>query len=654
MIKRVLVANRGEIARRIFRTCWSLGIDTVAVYSDPDAREPHAREAEISVRLPGADVSSTYLNTDLILEAAATSGADAVHPGYGFLAENSEFARAVLDAGLIWIGPAPGAIATMGSKLASKALVRTADVPTLPDADLTGLTNEEVLTEAEDIGFPVLVKASAGGGGKGMRVVDSAVDLIQAVAAARRESANAFGDDTVFLEKYLDSPRHIEVQVFGDSHGNLVSMFERECSIQRRHQKIIEECPSPVVDDALRSQLGDAAVRVARAVDYTGAGTVEFLVEGEHFYFLEMNTRLQVEHPVTEMVTGLDLVELQIVVANGLALPAEALRPTMSGHAIEARLYAEDPAHGYLPVTGTMHRFEFPEVAGLRVDSGIETGSAVSVNYDPMLAKAIGYAASRAEAASTLSGGLRGARIHGTTTNRDLLVRILEHPDFAAGETDTRFLDRHDITKLARPLAEEVDEAFAARAAALADQAAERAVSPVLGSIPSGWRNVPRAPQNRVFAGAVSEHHVSYSISREDVVFEGEDHAHMIECTPARVVFDRCGTLHEFDIARYGAVRHVDSPRIPVRLTAVPRFPEPVADEAEGSLHSPMPGKIVRVDVIVGQKVAAGEVLMVLEAMKMEHTITAPYAGVVARADFHAGDQVEAGAILAVVEAVPS
>ncbi|MGI9611139.1 MAG: acetyl-CoA carboxylase biotin carboxylase subunit, partial [Acidimicrobiia bacterium] len=341
MIQRVLVANRGEIARRIFRTCRSMGIETVAVVSDPDADAPHAGEADHSVRLPGSTPSETYLDIDAVLQAAADSQADAVHPGYGFLAENPAFARSVVEAGLTWIGPSAEAIEVMGSKVESKRLVESVGVPIIPGSELADLSVPK--TAAEAIGLPVLVKASAGGGGKGMRVVSNLDLLPEAIEGARREAASAFGDDTVFIEKYLPAPRHIEIQVFGDGHGNLVSLFERECSIQRRHQKIIEESPSPAVDESLRTSMGEAALEVARAVDYTGAGTVEFLVQDGDFFFLEMNTRLQVEHPVTEAITGLDLVRLQIDVANGQALPSEALEPTMSGHAIEARLYAEDP-----------------------------------------------------------------------------------------------------------------------------------------------------------------------------------------------------------------------------------------------------------------------------------------------------------------------
>src|SRR3954454_20268065 len=390
MITRLLVANRGEIARRVFRTAREMGISTVAVYSDPDADAPFVREADVAVRLPGASPGETYLRGDLVVEAALRAGADAVHPGYGFLSENAAFAQSVIDAGLTWVGPPPPAIEAMGSKLGAKEMMRAAGVPTLPWAtDVSG---------AADVGFPLLVKASAGGGGRGMRIVRSAAELDEAVEGAAREAGSAFGDATVFLERYLEAPRHVEIQVFSDTHGNVVSLFERECSIQRRHQKIVEESPSPAVDDSLRMRMGAAAVAAARAVGYVGAGTVEFVLDEKgELGFLEMNARLQFEPPVTELVTDLDLVRLQLLVADGHPLPPEALTPSLSGHAIEVRLYAEDATRGFLPVSGRLSRFEIPALAGVRVDSGVETGSVVSPHYDPMLAKVIAYAPTRTE-----------------------------------------------------------------------------------------------------------------------------------------------------------------------------------------------------------------------------------------------------------------
>ena len=645
-ISKVLVANRGEIARRVFSTCREMGISTVALYSEPDTGEPHMMEADEAVLLPGAAPGDTYLNFDAVMAAAKETGADAIHPGYGFLAENAEFARVVIAAGLAWIGPSPEAIETMGSKIESKRLMEKVGVPVIASVELDELS--EIRNAAAAIGFPVVVKASAGGGGKGMRIVTEADDLLEAIDGARREAAGAFGDDTVFLEKYLQAPRHIEIQVFGDSHGNVISLFERECSIQRRHQKIIEESPSPAIDDETREAMGRAAIEAARAVDYVGAGTVEFLFQESKFHFLEMNTRLQVEHPVTEMVTGLDLVKLQIEVADGGALPAEA--PVMTGHAVEARLYAEDPLNDFLPVTGEFHRFAFDETEGLRVDSGIEDGSEVSVYYDPMIAKVIAHASTRPEAAATLATALRRAHIHGSTTNRALLVRILEDEEFLSGETDTHFLERRDIGQLGGPLANRQDETLAAIAAALADQAHERSDASVLTTIPSGWRNSPSQLQSRAYAGSHGEYEVAYSIGPEGFDAEGIGRVQLIEATAGIVSFTANRTEHHYEVARYDDLRYVDSALGPAQLTVIQRFPTTDLDDDAGSLHSPMPGKVIRVDVAVGDEVAEGQVLVVLEAMKMEHTLRSPHDGTVSEVRHDAGDQVEADAILVVVE----
>ena len=643
MIRRLLVANRGEIARRVFRTCRQMGIETVAVHSDPDTTEPHVLEADHAVNLPGSTPTETYLNIDGVLGAAKQSAAGAIHPGYGFLAENAEFARRVIEEGLIWIGPPPEAIEVMGSKLRSKTLVETAGVPTLGAIDLT--ENVDAGAAAEGLGYPVLVKASAGGGGKGMRIVAEPSILSGAIEGARREAASSFGDDTVFLEKYLQAARHIEIQVLGDGHGRVVSLFERECSIQRRHQKIIEEAPSPAIDESLRRRMGETAVAAATAVGYVGAGTVEFLFHDGDFHFLEMNTRLQVEHPVTEMITGLDLVRLQIEIADGAAIEVE---PVISGHAIEARLYAEDPSHDFLPVTGMIHRFEIPDLPGLRVDSGVENGSMVSVFYDPMLAKIIAHGATRDRAAETLAKALRRAILHGPVTNRELLVRILEHDEFRSGAIDTHFLERHDPAHLGRPLADMETERLSAVAAALADQELDRGRSRVLRTIPSGWRNRPGNYQERVYRGELATHVIRYSITPTPNV-EGLGPIDVTECTPDQVELSHDGLDHTFSVARYGEIRHVDSERAPVRLDALPRFPSPEAVETPGSLHAPMPGRVVRVEARVGDSVRAGQVLVVLEAMKMEHTIRAPHDGILDEVDCSPGDQVEAGAVLIVI-----
>ncbi len=649
-IKKLLVANRGEIARRIFATCRRMGIATVAVYSDPDRREPFVAEADEGFALGGSTAAESYLRIDRLIEAASATGADAIHPGYGFLAENAEFARAVNEAGLTWVGPSPRAIETMGSKLASKELMGRTGVPTLAGQDLTGMSGAAAVRAAEEIGYPVLVKASAGGGGKGMQIVYDPDALSDAVNSAGRQAEAAFGDATVFLEPYLEAPRHIEIQVFADTHGNTVSLFERECSIQRRHQKIIEEAPSSAIDEPTRSRMGEAAVAAARAVDYVGAGTVEFLFSDGNFYFLEMNTRLQVEHPVTELTTNLDLVRLQLLVAMGLPLPPEALSPTRAGHAVEARLYAEDPRADFLPVTGSLHRVSFPDLDGLRVDSGVEDGSVVSVHYDPMLAKVVAWAPTRIEAAALLARGLEQARIHGSVTNRDLLVRILRHPEFIAGEIDTHFLSRHDPAALGASLPTNDQARRAAVAAALADQAGRRRDAAVLNTIPSGWRNVPSQMQESRFEGPHGQIDVHYRFEPTGaLVVDGYESAHLVA-----VGFDEVGVeldrhMGWYAINRAGGALYVDGPGGLVRLVELARFPTTGVEDQPGSLRAPMPGTVIRVDVSAGDEVEEGQVLVVMEAMKMEHTLRAPHGGVVTEVDTAPGDQVVANAVLVVV-----
>ncbi|MEV6449217.1 biotin carboxylase N-terminal domain-containing protein [Amycolatopsis sp. NPDC051716] len=645
MIQNLLVANRGEIARRVFRTCRDAGIGTVAVFSDADAAAPHAREADAAVRLPGNAPSETYLRAELLVKAAAETGADAVHPGYGFLSENAAFARAVLDAGLTWVGPPPEAIETMGSKVESKRLMAAAGVPVLSELDPASVTSEDL---------PLLVKASAGGGGRGMRVVRSLDELAEAVEGASAEAASAFGDPTVFCERYLETGRHIEVQVLADRHGTVWAVGERECSIQRRHQKVVEEAPSPFVDDAMRAELFDAARKAAQAIDYVGAGTVEFLAGPDgRFYFLEMNTRLQVEHPVTENVTGLDLVALQLRIAEGERLPAEP--PPSVGHSIEVRLYAEDPAAGWQPQSGTLHTFDVPDVdrqftegAGLRLDSGFESGSVVGVHYDPMLAKVITWAPTRAEAARRLAKALAAAKIHGVVTNRDLLVNILRHEAFLAGETDTAFFNRHGLDTLAAPLATVDTERLSALAAALADAAGNRASATTQSRLPSGWRNVRSAGQRKVFSVADREYEVGYSLTRDGLKADGFE-AELVSAEPGRVVLDVAGVRRAFDVARRDGTSYVDSALGSVALTAAPRFADPDAALAAGSLVAPMPGTVVRLAVQAGDAVKAGDPLLWLEAMKMEHRIAAPADGVVTELPVTVGQQVEVGTILAVV-----
>jgi len=635
----VLVANRGEIARRVFATCRRLGLGTVAVFSDPDAGSPHVREADAAVRLPGAAPSETYLRADLIVAAARKAGADAVHPGYGFLSENAEFARAVIAAGLTWIGPPPEAIERMGSKIESKRMMAGAGVPVLAELAPADVT-------ADDL--PVLIKASAGGGGRGMRVVRRLEDLEGEAEAARAEAASAFGDPTVFCEPYLATGRHVEVQVMADEHGTIWAVGERECSIQRRHQKVVEEAPSPLVEriDGMRKELFAAARAAAGAIGYTGAGTVEFLADDTgRFYFLEMNTRLQVEHPVTECTTGLDLVTLQLAVAEGAALDPEP--PPARGHAIEVRLYAEDPAADWQPQSGRLHRFAVPGVdvefglgagpAGLRLDSGVEDGTAVGIHYDPMLAKVIAWAPTRPQAARALAGALARTRLHGLTTNRDLLVNVLRHPAFLAGATDTAFFDRHGLANLAAPLSG--DDPTAALAAALALDAAR----PTTLRVPTGWRNVVSQPQRVAFESGT----VEYRLTRNGL---DDESTALVERSPDRVVLDVDGVRRAYDIARYDDDVYVDSARGSVRLRLVPRFVDPATQRAAGSLLAPMPGSVARLAVAVGDRVSAGQPVLWLEAMKMQHRIDAPADGVVTDLPVREGQQIDVGAVLAVVE----
>ncbi|MFF0266168.1 biotin carboxylase N-terminal domain-containing protein [Kribbella sp. NPDC004536] len=655
MISSVLVANRGEIARRVFRTARRLGLGTVAVYSTADARMPFVDEADAAVHLPGNTPGETYLRGELIVQAALRAGADAVHPGYGFLSENAAFAQAVIDAGLTWIGPPVDAISSMGSKIEAKKLMAAAGVPVLAE-----LTPAEV--SAADL--PVLVKASAGGGGRGMRVVARLEDLAAEIDAASAEALSAFGDGTVFCERYLARGRHIEVQVMADRHGTIWAVGERECSIQRRHQKVVEEAPSPLVErlPSMRAELYDAARKAAAAIGYVGAGTVEFLAdENGAFYFLEMNTRLQVEHPVTEETTGLDLVELQFAVAAGEHLPPEP--PPIVGHAIEVRLYAEDPLHDWQPQTGVFHCFavgdgprlgnkvapadgNVPDRGGLRVDCGLRDGSEVSPYYDAMLAKVIAYGPDRTVVAHRLAAALQQARLHGPGTNRELLVWILRHPAFLAGDTDTAFFETHGV----RGAIDDTVVRVSALAAALADAAGRR--TPV--RVPSGWRNLPSQAQRKSYRYGDEVVEVEYRMTRDGLVVEGNIALISLDCE--RVVLDVDGVRRGFEVAAYdegtraaNGLVCVDSALGSVMLTPVARFADPAEHVLAGSLVAPMPGTVIRVGVQVGDVVTEGQPLLWLEAMKMEHAIAAPADGVVGELKVAAGQQVEVGTVLAVV-----
>jgi propionyl-CoA carboxylase alpha chain len=657
VIRKLLIANRGEIASRVIRSCRALDISCVAVFSEPDADAPYVTEADCAIALPGATAEETYLRSEAIIGAALAAGADAIHPGYGFLSENAAFAAACAQAGLTFVGPPPAAIRAMGSKTSAKELMAAAGVPVLPGVtvgDDAGPPGDLAELAASAVGFPVLVKAAFGGGGRGMRAVYSPDALAEAVTSAQREARSSFGNGTVFLERLVQRPRHIEVQIFADSFGQVIHLFERECSIQRRYQKIIEEAPSPAVSESLRAELGAAAVAAGKAIGYVGAGTVEFILDSSgEFFFLEVNTRLQVEHPVTEMVTGLDLVALQILVAEGKPLPPAATGARLAGHAIEARLYAEDVAAGYLPATGRLHQFDIPALPGIRVDGGVRDGGQVSMYYDPMLAKVIAHAPTREQAARLLGRALSESRLHGVVTNRDLLVGILREPEFLDGHIDTGYLTRHSPASLmaADPGRDEVH----AVAVALADQALRRATAPVLAAVPSGWRNVANAPQQVTYLRAGAEPlAVSYRMAarQAEVSIGGGDPRLVLlhSCAPDRVDLAIDGIRRVVRIGRDGDTRYADSCLGASVLAERPRFPLPDSEVAAGSLVAPMPGTVVRVVAAPGDVVAAGQVLVVLEAMKMEHSVRSPHDGTVAEVRVSTGQAVDSGAVLAVLD----
>jgi acetyl/propionyl-CoA carboxylase alpha subunit len=654
-IQKILIANRGEIARRVMRTCREMGIATVAVCSDADRDAPFVHEADEVVRLGGLLASESYLRGEAILEAARKTGSDAIHPGYGFLSENAAFARMCQEVGIVFIGPPADAIAAMGSKIEAKKLMKAADVPILPSVDVGSQSASQVLKQVEPLGWPLLIKASAGGGGRGMRIVRHAEEFASHLATAQRESQSAFGDGTLFVEPYSEAARHIEIQIFGDIHGNVVHLFERECSIQRRHQKIIEESPSVALDDNLRGAMTAAAVRAAQAIGYVNAGTVEFLLTpGKDFYFLEVNTRLQVEHPVTECITGLDLVRLQILIAQGQPLPPEVYSVTMQGHAIEARLCAEDPRQDYLPSAGRLHRFRISPVAGLRVDSAIEEAAVISPYYDSMLAKVIVHAPTRREAALRLRTSLAQAQLHGLKTNRELLVRTLEHPEFLEGKIDTHFLQRHDAAALSAPLGDTKVEHVHAIAAALAAQADRRQQATILAQAPSGWRNNPSQFQQIRFQGSEAEIVIDYCFSRDGLrIRAGTDEYDQVSyeaIPPDRIRLGLNGIERSFSIHRIDGTSYVDSSLGSSTLVEIPRFPRPKDEAIPGSLIAPLPGVVNEVRVKKGDTVAAGDVVLVIDSMKVFHWISAPLAGRVVEIRVECGNHVEAGTVVAVIE----
>lgn len=646
-ISRLLVANRGEIARRINRTARAMGISTVAIYADGDANAPFVLEADSAIALQGKSTGETYLDVAKVLDAAKRSGADAIHPGYGFLSENQAFAQAVIDAGVKWLGPSPEVIGLMGDKLSAKRLMDEAGVPTLPGIEIG--ENTDVIAAAADIGYPVLVKASAGGGGRGMRVVEAEADLLAAVESAKREAGTSFGDDTVFLEKWLATSRHIEIQILGDNHGNLVHCYERECSIQRRHQKIIEEAPSPAVDDALRARMGDAAIAAARKLGYASAGTVEFLLgDNEDFYFLEVNARLQVEHPVTEEIIGKDLVREQIRVAEGETLSFSQEDISINGHAIEARLYAENPAKGFLPSPGPIIVWKPATAGGARFDSGVEAGSEISTQFDPMIAKVIVHAPTRREAAGRLARALETTAIAGLNTNRDFLVTTLRTPEYLAGDTTTDFIER--VKPALQRSLDRSECVQTAIAVAMEAQAARRASARVLKTLPSGWRNSTMPMQSVTYLIGKEEITLAYQSQRDGsfrVVCDDVARAvtiHQAGNGAVDIALD--GQRLQFEVQQHGMQWLVHGDSGDLVLKEAPRYPDPRGVDTGGGLTAPMPGAVLATEISAGAKVSKGDLLVILEAMKMEHRIVAPRDGVIEQVHVSVGDQVDNAQLL--------
>ena len=658
MFDRILIANRGEIACRITRTARRLGIETVAVHSDADAGALHVRQANRAVRIGLAPAAESYLLGDRIIEAAQQTGAQAIHPGYGFLSENAGFAEACAAAGIAFIGPPADAIRAMGSKSAAKALMEKANVPVVPGYHGAGQEPDALAAQADRIGYPVLIKASAGGGGKGMRRVDRAEDFAAALESAQREAAGAFGDDRMLVEKFVEAPRHIEIQVFADSHGNAVHLFERDCSIQRRHQKVVEEAPAPGMTAERRAAMGKTAIDAAQAIGYEGAGTVEFIVGADGaFHFMEMNTRLQVEHPVTEMITGQDLVEWQLRVAAGERLPLTQDALSITGHAVEARLYAEDPDRDFLPRTGTLRRLRLPEGGGIRCDSGVEEGDSVTAHYDPMIAKLIAWSPDgRAAALRRLARALARTEIIGLENNRDYLQRVIAHSAFAAGTFDTGFVETYGdaLRPSATPPSE---DALACAVLAIELDRQERAAAAAATStepwspwhLVNGWRLNDTGRHDIRLTHDGTGHVVA-------VAYDGAGYVLELPSGPVACSMSKDGDRMRVQVGerRFVAGAYVDGEIVAVwidgRRTVFDRDDPLTAvserEEADDRLVAPMSGKVIRVMAEAATAVEAGEPLLVLEAMKMEHTIVAPGDGTVAAVHFRAGDQVEEGAQL--------
>ena len=633
----ILVANRGEIACRIMQTAQFMGIKCVAVFVDADKDSPFVKMADEAIKL-----SSSYMDGSAIIEAAKQSGAEAIHPGYGFLSENSAFARKVKSNKLIWIGPSPHVIKVMGDKLKAKELAEKSGVPTLP------MTSS--IKDVKSIGYPILIKAAAGGGGKGMRVVKKESELKDSIVSAKREALSGFGDDRIFIERYVEKSRHIEIQILGDEYGNIVHLGERECSIQRRHQKIIEESPSPRIDPFLREEMGQAAVKLAKKIKYCSAGTVEFLFDDktDEFWFLEVNTRLQVEHPVTEEVTGIDLVAEQIKIARGDELEFVQDDIDWHGHAIEARLYAEDPGNNFLPEIGILHAYDTSLASEVRWDSGVEEGSVIGTDFDPMLSKVISWAPNRLDAANKLVRGLEKAHMGGVVTNRQFLISCLRNESFLNGNTTTDFIEREVLETKKNLSVNELHQTSIAVALWLAQQ--NRVSDPVTGFMPANWTN-GRMPLQRVkLLFAEDEIEVKYKLNRDNLYEVMGSTCEIYHCDSAGIDMAIDSLRFYSHVTKVGSKILINMPFGDIDASVLPRFLEPGNDVPEGGLIAPMPGKVIDVKVKKGSKVKTGDTLVIIEAMKMEHSIKATETGKIAKVMIQLNDQVDNGATLLVLE----
>ena len=637
-IKKLLIANRGEIASRIIKSAHQMGISTVAIYTDPDANSPYVREAKEAFKL-----DSSYLDAKTIIEIATTANVDAIHPGYGFLSENSNFANLVSKSNIKWVGPSANAIKKMGDKLTAKKLSEKANVPTLP------MTSDP--KEAKKIGYPLLIKAAAGGGGKGMRIVKSQKDLKESIASAQREAEGGFGDKRVFIERYIAKSRHIEIQILGDSYGNIVHLGERECSIQRRHQKVVEESPSPVVDEELRNEMGAAAIKIASLLKYESAGTVEFLFDEttKEFWFLEVNTRLQVEHPVTEEVTGIDLVREQLKIANGEPLDFSQEDIEWFGSSIEVRLYSEDPGNNFLPVTGKLIAFEPTEDPLVRWDTGVETGSEITPNFDPMLAKIISYGETRVEAANKLALALENSHFGGLKTNRDYLISILRSDEFLKGDTTTDFLEKAKIKDEIKLNEEEIY--FLAIAASMWIQGKNRYESEVLSNLSSGWNNARLPMQEIKLQFDDKPLTVKYKNNREEIFTTDKNNSVKINSWDKNFIdVEIDNTRIRSKVTFDNELLLIQSKSGDVLFKILPKFETVKKVSIEGGLNAPMPGKVVEIKIKKGAKIKKGDTLIILEAMKMEHKVLAPSDGKVKEILIHKDEQVENGATLVVLD----